>query len=563
MDRPSFSIIVPTYQRRETVCDALRAIGRLEYDGAVDVVIVVDGSTDGSAEALRAVGCPFPLTVVEQPNAGASAARNHGAARARGDILLFLDDDMMARADLLAAHARAYADGADAVLGDIPLDPASEDGFLAEAVATWASARSRRLGAGGPLMLHDLLTGQLSVRRPVFEALGGFDPGFTQDGSFGNEDLDFGIRLLKRHTVRFATDAVSWQRYVVSAEAHLRQWADAGEADVRFAAKHPRQARDLFAAHAGYNRKARLLLRPLARVPFAVALSRWLALTALRWERPDRQARRRAIMRLFFFARSLGYWQAVARAGGIPSGRHALVLCYHAMQDLSRDPVLAPYGLTPQRFAAQIEALSRAGFTFVSAAHVLAALDGEAPLPRRAVLVTFDDCYADLAGVAETVLAPRAVPALAFAVADQVGGHNAWDAANGCTALPLLDAAGLARVAACGAEIGCHSATHPELPRLEDAALERETAGAAARIAALGLPRPRFFAYPYGEEDGRARAAVSRSFAAGFALRPGRVGPRSDRFALPRVEVLATDGPARFWLKTRVPRLARALERFS
>ncbi len=114
-----FSIVVPTYERRDVLVESMRSLARLETPWPVELVVVVDGSTDGSAEAARAVEIPFPVTVVEQPNAGAAAARNHGAAVARGDYLLFLDDDMTADPRLLVEHDAVLSAGADAALGEL------------------------------------------------------------------------------------------------------------------------------------------------------------------------------------------------------------------------------------------------------------------------------------------------------------------------------------------------------------------------------------------------------------------------------------------------------------
>ena len=126
---------------------------------------------DGTADALAALSLARPLRVIRQANAGASAARNRGARDAAGDLLLFLDDDMIAEPDLVGHHVRSHAAGADAVLGDIPLDPASPPGVLADAVAAWAGARTVELARRKPTML-DFLSGHVSIRRDVFEALG-------------------------------------------------------------------------------------------------------------------------------------------------------------------------------------------------------------------------------------------------------------------------------------------------------------------------------------------------------------------------------------------------------
>lgn len=175
----------------------MAALAGQAYRGRYEVIVAVDGSTDGTVDALWALPLPVLLKVVEQENRGAAAARNAGARLAGGEILLFLDDDMEADPHLLAEHARSHAAGASAVVGHIPLHPDSPRNFLSAEVGRWAERRRARLAKPGTqLLLLDLLTGNLSVRRDVFERLGGFDQRFTEGGSFGNEDLDFGYRLL-------------------------------------------------------------------------------------------------------------------------------------------------------------------------------------------------------------------------------------------------------------------------------------------------------------------------------------------------------------------------------
>ncbi len=69
---PRVSVIVPTYERRDLVLGAVRALARQAFDHPLEVVVVVDGT----AEALQRTTWPLPLRVIEQANQGAARARN-------------------------------------------------------------------------------------------------------------------------------------------------------------------------------------------------------------------------------------------------------------------------------------------------------------------------------------------------------------------------------------------------------------------------------------------------------------------------------------------------------
>jgi peptidoglycan/xylan/chitin deacetylase (PgdA/CDA1 family) len=178
------------------------------------------------------------------------------------------------------------------------------------------------------------------------------------------------------------------------------------------------------------------------------------------------------------------------------------------------------------------------------------------PLPRRAVLLTFDDGYADLVELARTMLQPRDIQALAFVVTGSQSGTNEWDQVYGAKTIALLSAEERIKLAALGVEIGSHSHTHSEMPLLDNPRQLAEAAGSAEALAAQGLPRPRFFAYPFGYSDESSREAIrSAEYLAAFGCRADWIDRGSDRFDLPRVVVLATDRGWRFKAKIFAPRL--------
>lgn len=222
------------------------------------------------------------------------------------------------------------------------------------------------------------------------------------------------------------------------------------------------------------------------------------------------------------------------------------ILAYHAIADLGNDRRLAEYGVPPRLFEEQLDALIGSGWSFVGLDAVLAALSGEEELPRRALLLTFDDAYADLLEVACPIMAERGLPGVVFAVAGKLGGTNEWDNRHRATTLDLLDADGLRAVEADGIEVGSHTVSHRPLTELPEAALEEEIAGSATLLKQAGLPRPRTFSYPYGEWNPEiAVAARDAGYAASFTVEPGVVTDGADPHSLPRIEVLARDTPRR------------------
>lgn len=544
---PSFSIVIPTYQRCEVVCAAVRALGALHYSGDLELIVVVDGSLDGTADALRRIDLPFPIAIIEQPNSGPSTARNRGAAAASNDIILFLDDDMIAEPDLVEQHARMYRLGADAVIGDVRIDAQSGPGFLPDSVARGlASTRVQ-----SPLSPFDIFTGQLSVRRAVFTEIGGFDSALTTGDAFGNEDADFAVALLADYDVRHNAAALSRQRYVVTPREYMQRATRAATADLQFVRKHPLLARQLFQLKRESHPLTKFVLRPLSRMPFVSGVLSTLAVNLAEIAEKSPLRGNRALARFFSGARSIAYWSALRERGWSPTSGSVLVLCYHSV-DRTDDPVLAPYSVPPDQFGEHLDSLVRRGYTFISPDELFAFRFAGAPVPKRAALLTFDDGYADLVNLARETLRPRGIRALVFVVS---GMHsNEWDRAGGAANLPLLDDDGLRQLAALGVEIGSHSRTHRLMPLLEDAELGSETQGSLDELTARGVPSPRFFAYPYGARNAAAVKAVAEAgFLAAFGPRQSKLKRSDPAFDLPRVQVLAADRGMRFRLKTAAP----------
>jgi len=242
--------------------------------------------------------------------------------------------------------------------------------------------------------------------------------------------------------------------------------------------------------------------------------------------------------------------KTTARTATRTSSGRVMVLGYHAIAALDDEPVIGHFSVAPSRFAEHLDTLVRHGWTFVDLDAVLASLNEERDLPKRAVLLTFDDAYADLLDVVCPILEERHIPAVAFAVADRVGETNLWDNEHGAEILDLLDAEGLREIASRGIEIGSHTATHRHLPEVPAEELDTELVGSADRLESLGLPRPRAFSYPYGLWDRQlAKAVHEAGYELAFAVDRGAVENGCERYALPRVAVHADDSGYKLHLK--------------
>ena len=205
---PSVSVIVPTYNRRERLLRTLDSLARQTFDGELEVVVVSDGSTDGTVECVRSRRYPMTVRVVDQANAGPSAARNAGVADAVNDLVVFIDDDVVAAPELIERHVATHAasDEPLAVIGPM-LTP--DDAELSSWVA-WEQEmlykQYRAFEDQPEASFRQFYTGNASVPRSALVEVGGFDTRFRRA-----EDVELAYRL-RRAGLGF--------RFCASARAH-------------------------------------------------------------------------------------------------------------------------------------------------------------------------------------------------------------------------------------------------------------------------------------------------------------------------------------------------------
>ena len=92
---PTVSVVIPTYNRKDMLREALNSLAQQTYPtDRFEIIVVDDGSTDGT-DQIAAVAFPFTLRYFWQTNQGDATARNLGARQSQADILVFLDDDIL------------------------------------------------------------------------------------------------------------------------------------------------------------------------------------------------------------------------------------------------------------------------------------------------------------------------------------------------------------------------------------------------------------------------------------------------------------------------------------
>lgn len=98
---PIISVIIPTYNRKEIVCEAIQSVLQQEPKN-FEIIVVDDGSTDGTADFLQSLN--LPITIIKKENGGVSSARNAGIKASRGPYIAFLDSDDLWQPDILKSQ---------------------------------------------------------------------------------------------------------------------------------------------------------------------------------------------------------------------------------------------------------------------------------------------------------------------------------------------------------------------------------------------------------------------------------------------------------------------------
>ena len=233
---PAVSAVVVTHRGPEVAERCVAALAAQQPSATQIEVVLVDDSADGRAAFAAPEG--VLMRRVATGGVGAAGARNAGARAASAALLLFLDDDLVPAAELVERHLQAHRDGgADTVvIGYSPPRPV-RDTLAAQAAALWWEGHFRaKLEMAAPTFV-EILSGNMSVTRELFERVGGFDPAF---GRHRREDWEWGIRVLQAGArVRYEPGAVAEHRFDLDGRGRIAAARAEGRGDALLVERYP------------------------------------------------------------------------------------------------------------------------------------------------------------------------------------------------------------------------------------------------------------------------------------------------------------------------------------
>ena len=234
--QPKLSIVIPCYNQAASLDETLaRLVFQTLPKDDFEVIVVDDGSSDATKAVVSSFAGPYRLRFFSQDHQGAAASRNLGAANALGELLLFLDADMIAEPDLLSEHLKCHAMREKTiVIGRRKAWPPAQK-YLFSKVIDIDSNVPDSLDESKSITYREAFTCNLSVKASDFWVLAGFDIHIHRW-----EDIDFAYRAHKRDfAFQYNPGALAYHNHPISFREYCRKMYDHYFVSVPLFTKHP------------------------------------------------------------------------------------------------------------------------------------------------------------------------------------------------------------------------------------------------------------------------------------------------------------------------------------
>jgi glycosyltransferase involved in cell wall biosynthesis len=331
---PALSIVIPTHNRKAILTKTLAAIGRQSWPMTkFEVLVVADACQDDTEQMVEAhtAQVPYELRLLSHAARSAAATRNLGANSARGQTLLFLDDDIVAQPGLVRAHLEAQNTNTVILGYSKPMLPEHPSWWQYDVHRWWEDTFRTMRQPGYRFTYRDFLSGNVSMPAALYHSAGGFDASLTGR----REDYEFGMRLLESSArFRFVPQALGYHHDIPTLDQWLRRVRQEGAGDVQIGRRHPELRTTLFGVGEPETRRIRLV-RSLAfdHPRWGDRLVRLMLRQAALYERLRLRGHWLRVTRLL---REYDYWRGVA---GEIGGQKALAAW---LQEGSLPPAIAP-----------------------------------------------------------------------------------------------------------------------------------------------------------------------------------------------------------------------------
>ena len=234
MGQPQVSVVIPVWNGERYLREAIASIIAQSFRD-FELIVVDDGSTDGSAEIAGEFANDPRVSVIRQTNAGVVSARNAGLRAARAELVAFLDSDDIARPNRLAKQV-AYLNSRPeigAVGSYITYFDGKKGPFRTHEFPVGSSRVAEALEAGNPLAQPAVM-----LRKSMAIAVGGYREAFK----FGAEDYDLWLRLSEKHPLDNLAEVLTLYRIHPDSLTHRRRHEQTMAAKIASIAHRRRRA---------------------------------------------------------------------------------------------------------------------------------------------------------------------------------------------------------------------------------------------------------------------------------------------------------------------------------